>query len=138
MILKRADKSLSLGLLFTATQLSDLVFAFTGLTGIEKINIVVGTNTATSVEYAFYPYSHSLLATLIWAALIALIFLIVPIKSSLCARAALTRLARVYEVRTSICLNKTVYNCLNTREIEFLENASFSLTNAWRCKSIVV
>ncbi len=81
LILKRADKSLSLGLLFIATQLSDLVFGVTGLAGIEKINIVAGTNTVTSIEYAFYPYSHSLVATIIWAALIGLIFLIVPFKS---------------------------------------------------------
>ncbi len=83
LILKRTDKSLSLGLLFIAAQLTDLVFFFTSLTGIEKINIVAGTNPATSIEYTFYPYSHSLLATLIWAALIALIFLIIPVKSSL-------------------------------------------------------
>lgn len=83
LILKRADKSLSLGLLFIAAQFSDLVFFFTSLTGIEKINIVAGTNAATSIEYAFYPYSHSLLATLFWAAIIALVFLITPVKSSL-------------------------------------------------------
>lgn len=50
LILKRADKTLSLGLLFIAASLPDLVFGFTGLTGIEKINIVTGTNAATSVE----------------------------------------------------------------------------------------
>src|SRR4030042_3862954 len=83
LILKRADKSLSLGLLFIAAQLSDLVFFFTSLTGIEKINIVAGTNAATSIEYTFYRYSHSLLATLLWAAIIALVFLITPVKSSL-------------------------------------------------------
>ncbi len=83
LVLKRADRSLSLGLLFIAAQLTDLVFFFTSLTGIEKINIVAGGNTAISIEYTFYPYSHSLLATLFWAALIAIIFLIAPVKSSL-------------------------------------------------------
>jgi hypothetical protein len=79
--LKRADKTLSLGLLFIAVQLPDLLYGFALLTGIEKVNIVAGANPLTSVEYTFFPYSHSLVATLLWSGLIALIFLIAPLKS---------------------------------------------------------
>jgi len=81
--LKRADKTLSLGLLFIAVQLSDLIYGVALLTGVEKISIIAGANPLTSAEYIFFPYSHSLVATLLWAGLVALIFLIAPFKSSL-------------------------------------------------------
>ena len=81
--LKRADRTLSLGLLFIAAQLSDLIYGVTLLTGVEKVSIVAGTSPLTSAEYVFFPYSHSLVATLLLAGLVALIFLIVPFKSSL-------------------------------------------------------
>jgi hypothetical protein len=81
--LKRADKTLSLGLLFIAVQLSDLIYGVTLLTGIEKVSIVSGTNPLTSAQYTYFPYSHSLVATLILAGLVALIFLVVPFKTGL-------------------------------------------------------
>jgi len=81
--LKRADKTLSLGLLFIATQLPDLIYGVTLLTGVEKISIIAGSNPLTSAEYIFFPYSHSLVATLLWAGLLAVIFLIAQFKSSL-------------------------------------------------------
>jgi hypothetical protein len=79
--LKRADKTLSLGLLFIVVQLSDLVYGVTLLTGVEKVSIMAGTNPLTSAQYVFFPYSHSLVATLLWAGLVAWIFLIAPFKS---------------------------------------------------------
>ena len=81
--LKRADKTLSLGLLFIAVQLSDLIYGVTLLTGVEKISIIASANPLTSAKYIFYPYSHNLVATLLWAGLVALIFLIAPFKSNL-------------------------------------------------------
>lgn len=81
--LKKADKILSLGLLFIAVQLSDLIYGVTLLTGIEKVSIVEGANPLTSAQYTFFPYSHSLVATLVLAGLVALIFLIFPFRSSL-------------------------------------------------------
>jgi len=80
--LKRADKTLSLGLLFIAVQLSDLIYGVTLLLGVEKVSIIAGASPLTSAEYIFFPYSHSLVATLLLAGLIALIFLVVPFKSS--------------------------------------------------------
>ena len=81
--LKRADKTLSLGLLFIAVQLPDLIYGFTLLTGVEKISFVAGANPLTSAEYIFFPYSHSFVATLLLAGLVVLIFLIAPFKSNL-------------------------------------------------------
>jgi hypothetical protein len=81
--LKGADKTLSLGLLFIAVQLSDLIYGVNLLTGLEKISIIAGANPLISAEYIFFPYSHSLVATLLWAGVVALIFLGVPFRSSL-------------------------------------------------------
>jgi hypothetical protein len=81
--LKRADKTLSLGLLFIAVQLSDLIYGVALLTGIEKVSIISSTNPLTSAQYTFFPYSHSLVATLILAGLVALVFLVVPFKIGL-------------------------------------------------------
>jgi hypothetical protein len=47
--LKRADKTLSLGLLFIAVQFSYLVYGFALLAGIEKVSFIAGTNPNTSV-----------------------------------------------------------------------------------------
>ena len=80
--LKRADTTLSLGLLFIAVQLSDLIYGVNLLTGVEKVSITLTTNPLTSAQYIFFPYSHSLVATLLLAGLVALVFLIVPFRSS--------------------------------------------------------
>jgi hypothetical protein len=47
--LKRTDKALSLGSLFIAAQLPDLIYGVTLLTGAEKVNIITGTNPLTSL-----------------------------------------------------------------------------------------
>jgi hypothetical protein len=52
--LKRADKTLSFGLLFIAVQLSDLIYGVTLLAGVERINIISGTNPLTSAQYTFF------------------------------------------------------------------------------------
>ncbi len=106
--LKRADKALSLGLLFIAVQLPDLIYGVTLLTGVEKISFVAGTNPLTSAEYIFFPYSHSLVATLLLAGLVALIFLIAPFKSSLSR--SKTALVMATAVLSHFVLDVVVHN----------------------------
>lgn len=106
--LKKTDKLLSLGWLFIAVQLPDLIFSVALLTGIEKINIIAGTNSLTSVEYAFVPYSHSLIATLLWAGLVAVICLIIPLKSDLPRRR--TALVMAVAVLSHFFLDVIVHN----------------------------
>jgi len=105
--LKRADKTLSLGLLFAAVQLPDLVYSVTLLTGVEKVGFVAGSNPLTSIQY-FYPYSHSLLATLLWTGLAALIVFIAPLKSSLPKRK--TALVMAMAVLSHFILDAIVHN----------------------------
>lgn len=119
--LKRADKTLSLGLLFIAVQLPDLIYGVTLLTGLEKINIIAGTNPLTSAEYIFFPYSHSLVATLLWAGLVALIFLIAPIKSSL--PRSKTALVMATAVLSHFVLDVIVHN----PDIDVLSNGAYKI-----------
>jgi hypothetical protein len=106
--LKRADKTLSLGLLFIAVQLSDLIYGVALLTGVEKVSIITSTNPLTSAQYIFFPYSHSLVATLLLAGLVALIFLVAPFKSSLPKRK--TALVMATAVLSHFILDVVVHN----------------------------
>jgi len=119
--LKRADKTLSLGLLFIAVQLSDLIYGVTLLIGVEKVRIVAGANPLTSAEYIFFPYSHSLVATLLLAGLVTLIFLIAPFKSSL--PRSKTALVMATAVLSHFILDAIVHN----PEMDLLGNGVYKI-----------
>lgn len=68
---KRVVPAVSLGTLFAAAQLADLVWPTLVLLGIEKVEIAPGITAATPLDFVSYPYSHSLLALLVWGALFA-------------------------------------------------------------------
>jgi len=67
--LKRANPRLSLGGLFLAVQLLDLLFFTFVLLGIEKMRIVPGFTEYNAYDLYFMPYSHSLVGSLFWAGL---------------------------------------------------------------------
>jgi membrane-bound metal-dependent hydrolase YbcI (DUF457 family) len=119
--LKRADKTLSLGLLFIAVQLSDLIYGVALLTGVEKVSIVAGANPLTSAEYVFFPYSHSLVATLLLAGLVALIFFVASFKSSLHKRK--TALVMATAVLSHFILDVVVHN----PEMDLLGNGVYKI-----------
>jgi hypothetical protein len=64
--LKRAEPKLSLGTLFIATQLLDLLWGIFVLLGWEHADIVPGYTAITPLEFTDYPISHSLAGALIW------------------------------------------------------------------------
>ena len=64
---KRVDARLPLGWLFLAVQLPDIVWAVLFLLGIEKARIIPAQTAVRAVDLYYIPYSHSLLATLLWA-----------------------------------------------------------------------
>ena len=68
---KRVAPSVSLGTFFLACQLLDLVWPLLVLLGIEVVEIAPGITAVTPLDFTFYPYSHSLVASLLWAALLA-------------------------------------------------------------------
>ena len=68
---KRAAPSVSLGTLFLACQLLDLVWPLLVLLGIEVVEVAPGITAVTPLDFTFYPYSHSLVASVLWASLFA-------------------------------------------------------------------
>lgn len=68
---KRAAPVVSLGTLFLACQLADLVWPNLVLLGVERFEIRPGTTAVTPLDFVSYPYSHSLLALALWGLLFA-------------------------------------------------------------------
>ena len=64
---KRAAPTTSLGTLFAATALLDLVWPVLVIAGIERVVIAPGNTAFTPLEFESYPYSHSLLTSFVWA-----------------------------------------------------------------------
>lgn len=71
---KRAAPPLSLGTAFLACQLADLLWPNLVLLGIETFEIRPGITAVTPLDFTHYPYSHSLVALLLWGAALALIY----------------------------------------------------------------
>jgi membrane-bound metal-dependent hydrolase YbcI (DUF457 family) len=66
---KRYAPRASLGTLFMAVQFLDLLWPVFLLLGIEHVRIDPGNTAFTPLDFYDYPYSHSLLFTLIWSVL---------------------------------------------------------------------
>jgi len=79
--LKRFEKRASLGVLFIAVQLVDIVFFPLVLLGIERLNIVENFTQSTHFELEYMPITHSLVAFLIWSGLAYALFRWVVVKS---------------------------------------------------------
>ena len=65
---KRAVPAVSLGALFIACQLADLVWPLLVIAGIERVSVQPGLTVVTPLNFIYYPFSHSLLAAAAWAA----------------------------------------------------------------------
>lgn len=72
--LKRVAPEVKLGTAIVAASFLDLVWPVLVAAGVEVVKIVPGTTVLTPLDFVSYPYSHSLLMTLIWAALFAWVF----------------------------------------------------------------
>jgi hypothetical protein len=68
---KRVSPRLSLGALFLAVQLLDVLFAVFVLAGIESLRIVHGFTAFNPFDLYRMPYTHSLLGALVWSAIAA-------------------------------------------------------------------
>jgi membrane-bound metal-dependent hydrolase YbcI (DUF457 family) len=74
---KRAAPAVSLGTLFLACQFADLLWPTLLALGLERVEIEPGNTLVTPLKFVSYPYSHSLVMLLAWAALFALVYRIV-------------------------------------------------------------
>lgn len=76
--LKRAEPRVSLGTLFLAVQLVDILWGGALLLGWEHARVVPGYLAASPLEFLDYPITHSLLAGLAWGAAAALVYYSLP------------------------------------------------------------
>ena len=74
---KKAAPKASLGTLFLASQFIDLLWPFFLIFGIEKVKIDPGNTAFTPFDFVHYPYSHSLIAVLIWALIFGAIYFLI-------------------------------------------------------------
>ena len=64
---KSVDKRIPLWLLFIAVQFVDVLWAIFVLTGIEKVRITPGITATNPLDLYYMPYTHSLVAALLWS-----------------------------------------------------------------------
>ena len=74
---KKIDNRISLGTLFLASQLSDLIMPILQILGIERVRIDPGNTAFVPIDILYYPFSHSLFSVLILALLFGLIYFII-------------------------------------------------------------
>lgn len=73
---KRAAAAVSLGTLFVACQLADLVWPFLVVAGVERVSVSPGVTVVTPLDFVYYPFSHSLVAALIWSAAFGAVYML--------------------------------------------------------------
>ena len=71
---KRIAPRASLGMLFAAAQLPDLIWPLFLLGGWERVRIVPNAGTFAHLEFTHYPISHSLLGTIVCGALLGVVY----------------------------------------------------------------
>jgi hypothetical protein len=71
---KSERNRIPLWVLFIAVQFLDYIWATLVLLGIEKLRVIKGFTAGSMIDSYYHPYSHSLVAALIWSALGALVY----------------------------------------------------------------
>jgi len=66
-LVKRADRTIPLWVLFVAVQFLDVLWAPFVLLGIEKVRIVPGFTKASPLDLYYMPYTHGLLTAIGWS-----------------------------------------------------------------------
>ena len=65
--IKALRPAIPLWLLFIAVQLVDVVWAVLVLLGVEKVRIVPGITASNPLDLYYMPYTHSLVAAILWS-----------------------------------------------------------------------
>jgi hypothetical protein len=71
---KAAKKSIPLWILFLAVQLLDVFWSIFVLLGIEKVRIVPGITVTNPLDLYYMPYTHSLVAAILWSVAAAIVY----------------------------------------------------------------
>jgi len=72
---KKFAPHVSLGILFLACQLADILWPNLVILGIETLRILPGATVMTPLDFSSYPYSHSLMALSAWSVCFAAIYI---------------------------------------------------------------
>lgn len=64
---KALDRAVPLWLLFVAVQFVDVLWAVLVLLGVERVRIVPGITATNPLDLYYMPYTHSLVAALLWS-----------------------------------------------------------------------
>ena len=68
------QNKIPLWVLFIAVQFLDYIWATLVLLGIEKLRVIKGFTAGSMLDSYFHPYSHSLIAAVLWSGLAALCY----------------------------------------------------------------
>src|ERR1700756_2957646 len=71
---KSEKNRIPLWVLFIAVQFLDYIWATLVLLGIEKLRVIKGFTAGSMLDSYFHPYSHSLVAAVIWSVVAAVIY----------------------------------------------------------------
>jgi hypothetical protein len=77
---KTERNRIPLWVLFIAVQFLDYIWATLVLLGVEKLRVIKGFTASSMLDSYFHPYSHSLIAAILWSCVAALIY------SAVCSR----------------------------------------------------
>jgi len=75
---KAMYKSIPLWVLFLAVQLVDVVWSILVMLGIEKVRIVPGITATNPLDLYYMPYTHSLLAAVLWSIVAVVLYRFAP------------------------------------------------------------
>jgi len=68
---KSEENKIPLWVLFVAVQFLDYIWATLVLLGIEKLRVIKGFTAGSMLDSYFHPYSHSLIAAILWSVVAA-------------------------------------------------------------------
>ena len=71
---KKVAPSVSIGTTIFAAGFLDCVWPLLLLAGVEKVEIVPGITRMTPLDFVHYPWTHSLVMSIVWGALFALTY----------------------------------------------------------------
>ena len=74
---KKLSQLPSLAIMFIAVQFLDLIWPILVLLGIETFEIQEGITKLTPLNFTHYPYSHSLMMSIVWGLLFGLIYFVI-------------------------------------------------------------
>src|SRR5689334_11421146 len=79
---KKPAPGVSLGTFIMASQLPDLLWPMFLVIGVERVQIAPGDTAVTPLAFVHYPYSHSLLAVVLWATIFSISYKLIKKHSA--------------------------------------------------------